>query len=356
MIALTILVLSLGGSVGYGMLKKWEREEKLHTYQEIKSLESKIEEAENLAKLNPLKAKSLIEQLDKEIALNEQKLGAGWVLGLKTRFNEFRTHNFRLLSDQDFPVVYDFKFLKEKEFGTTLISQNNSLVVADKHTGSAYRLNYASKTVETLIENSPELKNLIDASAYKNRLFFLTKDGIYELLGVTLKKIIENNNWVAPLELDTYQGNNLYVLDLSPGVIWKYQEAVKGWSEGKSYLVDKSLDLKSASSLSVDGNVWLSFEDGGVVKLLRGKREDFSLSGLETPFGKNNLIYTSEELGSLYILDRSNDRFLIFNKLGNFVKQYNNSLFGTTLSFVVNEAEKKIYFLKDQKIVSLEIK
>lgn len=359
-VILLLLIGALGLNVGLDLKRRLQQESKIKQNQEIRALESKIEETINLLRLNPLKAKSLIESIEKELSFLEQRGGnQEKILGLKTRFNEFREQNFRFLAKENFPVFYDFSFLKQDAIGPSLLQLGQSLVVVDKKSGSVWLLNSKTKKLETLEEDSSEIKELIDAASYGKRMFLLTTQGVYLLTEgeESLKRIIAGDpSWKGVAEIDTYQGNNLYLLDREAGVIWKYQEGVKGWGEKRSYLAKEELDLKSASSLAVDGSLWVSFEEGGIAKLFKGKREEFSVTGMDQVFGAGSVLYTLESLDNIYVLDRKNNRLAVLNKLGNFLNQYSSSVFSQTSSFVVSETEKKVYLLVEKKILTLEIK
>ena len=188
----------------------------------------------------------------------------------------------------------------------------------------------------------------------------LTLSGVYKFdLGSGKLELIipKDSSWSAVSEIDTYQGNNLYLLDKGGGKILKYGESNGQWGNKTMYFgSSSSIDLKSSVSMAIDGNVWLAFNDGGMIKLLRGKREDFSLTGLDSPFGENAFIYGNESVTNIYILDRKKSRLVVLNKLGRLIKTYNAEVFSNVASLSVDEKEKKIYLLLNKKIVMMDLK
>ena len=348
-------------SVSWGLLTQIRLQAKVNQNKELLSLESKIEEAISLLKLNPLKVKNLVVEIETQLAtLEDKNFDRERILGLKTRFEEFKSENFRIMEDNEFPLVYDFSFLNRDQVGTSLIYLDNSLALLDSFSGSFWRLNKESKKLETLVENSAELKESLDITSFGRRAYVLTLSGVYKFdLGSGKLELIipKDSSWSAVSEIDTYQGNNLYLLDKGGGKIWKYGESNGQWGSKTMYFgSSSSTDLKSAVSMAIDGNVWLAFNDGGMIKLLRGKREDFSLTGLDSPFGENAFMYGNESVTNIYVLDRKKSRLVVLNKLGRLIKAYNAEVFSNVTSLSVDEKEKKIYLLLNKKIVMMDIK
>lgn len=344
-------------SVGVGLKRQWDYQEFVSFSKNLHNLESKIEEAISLAKLNPLKSKRIFEEVGQELSsLETNSLGKEQVLGIRTKFDQAKSLGVKIYNESDFETLSTLN----QDFQPTLMSSiGDELYLLDPNTGVIEGLDKVSKKTSPFVQ-SPLLQDSHAITVFENILFILGKNGLYkiETPNSDLVKVVDSDNeWGNIVGIDNYQGKNIYLLDKGNGKTWKYQQLEKTWSGKKNYLLgDPGVDYKNASSFGVDGNIWFIFEDGGIVKTVKGKREDFNIGGLNSLFGKNTIIRASETLNNMYILDRSNNRLVFLNKIGNYVDQYTSVVFGSSLYFDVNEKEKKLYFLSQGKVYGLGLK
>ena len=80
-------------------------------------------------------------------------------------------------------------------------------------------------------------------------------------------------------------GGNLYVVDTKNGQIWRYRPGDKGF-EGPPepyFAANTKVDLTGVQSIDIDGNVWLLFADGRLLKFYGGEQKPFELKGLPDP-------------------------------------------------------------------------
>ncbi len=164
----------------------------------------------------------------------------------------------------------------------------------------------------------------------------------------TKKTIITNDNtWSSIGGICVYFGN-IYMLDKKSGQIFKFTKIDSGF--GKSNYLGTSQDFSNASALTIDGSVWILFEDGSIKKFTRGKPDDFRTSGLDTPLAKPSRIYTDADSNNVYILDNGNSRIVVLNKNGAYQTQYNTGILKTAKDFEVLEKDKKIFILSNNKV------
>jgi hypothetical protein len=69
-----------------------------------------------------------------------------------------------------------------------------------------------------------------------------------------------------------------------------------------------------------------------------------------------NAIYTNEEAGFVYILDKTGKRIVVLDKDGNYKAQYFSDRLSEANDLVVSEAQKKIILLAGSKLYFIEIK
>lgn len=166
------------------------------------------------------------------------------------------------------------------------------------------------------------------------------------------KQLIKNaSDWKAIGGLGTYLGN-IYVLDKKDGII-KY---VNGTSKQAYFASGVSPDLSNAVSMAIDTSIWVLKSDGTILKFTRGKEDSFSLTGLDKAFSSPTLIVTSVDDDNVYVLDKGNNRLVVFKKTGAFVGQYQTAIIKNADGLDINEKAKKAYILSGGTVYELDMK
>lgn len=167
------------------------------------------------------------------------------------------------------------------------------------------------------------------------------------------KVIIKNSSdWSTIGGLGTYLGN-MYVLDKKSGIL-KYISGGGGFS--KNTYFTGTVDVSHATSITIDGSVYILFSDGSIKKFTKGKPDDFTLSGLDKALKSPTRIFTTADDTNLYVLDNGNSRVVVLNKTGTYQSQYQSAIAAKAKDFDVLEKDKKIYVLNDAKMYEIDIK
>jgi len=148
--------------------------------------------------------------------------------------------------------------------------------------------------------------------------------------------------------------DNLYLLDRSSGSIYKQSGNGDSFNAGTVWLNDQSL-LTTIQDFTIDGNIWLINDQGEIVKLFKGQRQNFDYQRPNPLFGSGSSIMTTTKSSYLYILDPVNKRVAIIDKNGNIKDQYTSPKFDNLKSFAVDANEKIIYLLNGSTIYQLAI-
>lgn len=206
-----------------------------------------------------------------------------------------------------------------------------------------------SLLLTTFLKNSPLFVTQDEKSIYgidRNSVFTVDKKSKNK------KVIIENKNyWSDVGGLGVYFGN-VYVLDKKEGQIFKFS----GESFTKTnYLVSGAQDLLKSTSLTIDGSVWVLFENGEIKKFTRGKIDDLKISGLDKPFTKPSRIFTDGDTNNVYILDNGNSRIVVLGKSGIYQTQYQTTTLKDAREFEVLEKDKKVFILSGGKIWQIDL-
>jgi sugar lactone lactonase YvrE len=162
-----------------------------------------------------------------------------------------------------------------------------------------------------------------------------------------------------PQLVKSYSGN-LYVVDTRAGQLWRYRPTEKGY-EGQPepyFAAATKVDLSGVQSVEIDGNVWLLFADGRLLKFFGGEQKAFELKGLPDPLSAPSAVVSQLDGDLLYIADSGNGRILEFTKEGQFQRQFRpaqgNDLQGMRDLFL-DEAGDKLYILTADKLFKADV-
>lgn len=190
----------------------------------------------------------------------------------------------------------------------------------------------------------------------KEAIFAAGKDGIDEINKQTgkVQEIIDNSNaWNDIGGFGAYMGN-LYLLDKKTNQIYKFIKSNSSYTKA-AYFPTEEKSMSNAVSLAIDGSIYVLQTDGTVEKFTKGKKETFFLSGLPLPLSSPRKIATDLETQNIYILDPNNNRIVVVNKTGAFQTQYQSPHIKQATDFEVNEKDKTILILSQNKIYKVQM-
>src|SRR3989344_3886956 len=151
--------------------------------------------------------------------------------------------------------------------------------------------------------------------------------------------------------LGIYNGN-IYVLSKNDSQIFRF--AGKDFTKG-DYFSSSRPTLSNANAMTIDGAILILFSDGNVAKYTRGVSDNLSITNLDKPLSNPSRIFTDPDTQNVYILDNGNSRIVVLGKNGEYQAQYQAAEFKNAKDFDVREADKKIYFLSNGKIYSINL-
>lgn len=145
----------------------------------------------------------------------------------------------------------------------------------------------------------------------------------------------------------------LYALDPAANQIYRYPRATGGFGEKKNWLKEE-VSLARVSELTIDDNIYC-IQNNSVLKLFKGKKQDFSLENSNTPVNFDK-IFTNIDSQSLYVLDAENARIVQYNKAdGTIIRQYFSEKIKNGTSLSVDEQNKIAYISTSSELISLSI-
>jgi hypothetical protein len=115
--------------------------------------------------------------------------------------------------------------------------------------------------------------------------------------------------------------NNLYLLDGK--TIWKYPATDGGFgAKVKWTAAEADNALVNASTMAIDGSIWVGFPDGTLKEFTQGKPETITPSGLDQPLGKITSLWADTDHDLIYILDAAAGRIVIMKRTGEYAGQF----------------------------------
>ncbi|KKR07262.1 MAG: hypothetical protein UT32_C0014G0021 [Parcubacteria group bacterium GW2011_GWC2_39_14] len=222
-------------------------------------------------------------------------------------------------------------------------SNNNTLLEISNQTISKKIISSAGDIVNLFCED-----NSLYALTNQNKLLEY-KDGQLNSIGI---------NWMGGLQTITgaLYGDRLYVVDAAKEQIYKHQKADNKFNDAQTWIKNKKdAKLLTATSLSIDGNIYVLNKDGKINKFYNGELQEFKQALIEPALTNAQKIYTNLDLNNLYILE--DKRIIVLNKDGGLVNQYAfESLNSPITDIMILGKDEKIILTSENKIYSVKLK
>ena len=348
-----LLLALLVVSIGFGIRQ-----------QRIKSLKSKyepklsqarhdLEEAESLFTLDPKRARELfINSKNTVDQLLAEKISDPKIKELKGKIDEKQGSilgEYKILSN----LFIDLMLLSDGFIGDKLAAGVSKVYVLDKNGKKVVGAAVSTKKTE-IVAGPDQIASADSLAAYEDRVFTISENGVYE--ASDKGKLVIEKSWSGDPLIYAYAGN-IYVLDQGGSTILRFPGASGVFGARQVWLsATTKIDVSGLSGWSIDGSVWLAYKNGRIQKLSLGKKDAFQISGVSPNINGISGIFTGIDFKYLYILDKEAKRVVVLTKSGDYVAQYSDDLLGSAKDLVVSEKEKKIIFLTDGKLYSIELK
>jgi hypothetical protein len=119
--------------------------------------------------------------------------------------------------------------------------------------------------------------------------------------------------WGRATQIETYRGR-LYVADKGNNQIYRY--SIGRYDEATPWFQPTTqVNLANLSAMRIDGDIWLLYQDGKVVRYRSGEQLPYSLdSSVALPTQAVDLWVGQDGDDALYLVDPPLERILVFNK------------------------------------------
>lgn len=329
----------------------------------VQETERMYEEGQALLELNAVKGRERLMQAKILLApvadiVSDKTKEERYVTELYRRITETLTTAMHIYT-QEPQVFYDVALLKSEGTVTAIGVSSDTLVIGDAQQKAVYAISISSKT-GTIIGGGAGFENISAVDVQGTTVYVFTPEGVHKITtdnaSKTLASIKKGSEWGVIRAMSVF-GGSVYLLDTQNSRIWKYIATDSGFSELKEYLNPDTLpDLSRASSMAIDGSVWLGSSDGKILRFTQGKENTFVSKGIEPPLGQHLFVYTSDETKNLYILDTNNKRVVVVDKEGIYLAQYAWTSEVVPSQLAVSEKQGKILLLAAGKLFSIDLR
>jgi len=334
---IVLVILALSGA--YTIRNKSQREKLAKFNEHLTGASSKYSEGVAIIELNKSRARQILIEAEAEI---------------KSALSIFENNENAKKLSLDISAK-----LKETE---TL--ENLNLQVFYEASGAISGLTNGGKNLYVLSDDNIHEVNKLDKSTRKFKgpdsvssgffysdNVFVTSQGKIWKVDLKSEKTEEIGDVKDSGDIAVFLGNVYLLLDSQ---ISKLVPVEGGYAAAVDYLITPQ-KFSESSRFAIDGLIWTT-NKGQILKFLRGKKQDFEISGLTGEVGELGAIYTTSDFGNLYVIDRVNSALLVIDKDGVYQKSYQSSEFGKAFDIVVNDDESKVYLSVGSKVLEAPLR
>jgi hypothetical protein len=273
-------------------------------------------------------------------------------------------------------VVPIWDFNGEGQNLTRVVVGGDSVYVLDKGRNEVYRLILSSlgdsatpASPSTVIKKAEAVDDYVvsdlqdmtwveGSGSQRSRLMVLdTAGGLLgfdSTFGASSLPLGGQDKWQQPELTLGYQGK-LYIVDPKANQIWRYLPGEKGYEgDPEQYFASGSpTDLTGVQAIAIDGNVWLLFPDGRLLKFMVGEAQPFVPQGPPgTPKSPVDLAVPLDG-DRLYVADAGTGRILEYSKEGTLNRQFRpreGDILKDVRSLYLDEAAGALYILTGDRL------
>lgn len=355
-----VVALLLIGLAGFGFVSYSRSKERERITQLLSPIQSSFVQAQEQLDTDPIAARELLNQTVQKTEVLEKEQSESSAVSLITAKKQELADYLESISGREelneLDIFYDARLVKSDFIASGIDLRDSQLLLYDSGMKQLLIVQYDTKQVTAF--DLSEYEAVRSAVLNEGEIYVLT-DGIYKIQaseGSQPEEVrSEGDSNEAALLLDAYD-RYVYVVNPEKRNIYRYAEGEEGYSEPVGWMKSATgIQYDELRSIAVDGDVWLTTLDGQLKKFTSGREESFAIRGLETGFSTDIYVYTHEDLENLYVLDASNNRIVVIDKLGDFVKEYKSVSLGAASNIAVSEELGKVFAISGSIVYQIDL-
>lgn len=330
-----LVIFVLGASGGWTIFQKSKRANDSQFSQYLSSATSKYNEGVAIIGLNKSRAREIFVDAQKDA--NE----ALKINGKSSDVQKLLADILGKLKETEISSSVDFETVYEGSGELNSLSSDKDLyaISGDK----ILKVNTKDKTATDI-----ETGGISGGVVFSNSAFVISSDSVKKV-EFTGGKSEEVASGISGQDVAVFVGN-VYVLVHDQ--IAKFVPVEGGYVRSGNYL-NQTVNFTSDSRMTIDGSVWVT-NGSKVLNFLRGESQSFEISGI-SQLGNLGPIYTSNNMDTLYVVDKTNSALLVIAKDGIYKKSYQGVEFSRATDVVVDEKEENFYISVGSKILSAKL-
>ncbi len=307
-LVIAIIGFLLGGFFG---LRRWRKVRQSRVEKQLAAVEQAYQEAELLAPSDRQEAEKLYQQAREELsAINsdwKKEEQQKWQGKITAALEEPGEDSGKETSREELPVFLSLQEQDEGQEISDLSLLGEEIYWLDKKDQKIYRTDWKGEEI-TVLTGDERIKDSLAFFTTTGRTLLLTDAGLYQVTDKKLDKILEaDDEWGKITDLTTWFGN-IYLLDTGENTIWQYPAIEDGYANIRSWNEEDLPQLDS--SITINGAIWVTGE-GKLYRLWQGYLDEtFAIENLAA----ENLLFTTADFDNIYIVDKTNYRFLTVSK------------------------------------------
>jgi hypothetical protein len=169
-----------------------------------------------------------------------------------------------------------------------------------------------------------------------------------------------NNTLASSVKrLRSFDGK-LYTLDPATQQIMRYEPQGNGYPAAPTpYFAQAQPDLAKATDMAIDGNIYVVFSDGRLLKFKEGQPEPFEIRNLGEPLQQPAVVAIDQNVldSSVYVVDAALKRIVQFRPDGLFVRQFRAEAgaFDDVQDILVDERNNRLYVVNQGGLYSVAL-
>lgn len=344
-VILVFLIIGLGSSV---FLIKKHREETARAENfavKVEQIKLKLNEAEaNLIYQREKESLEKIletEKLFQELA-TEKKDEKLTYDGLSLKISKLKNNLLHI--EKSIPqIVTELVVNGQPINGQNLEIRGQTLVAAANK--SFYLINPQTKNIDKIVSTLEVIK---DIAVEDDIIYIVDQNNALQKYENAEFTSLETTLAAATTGL-TFYNNSIYTVQSGQAQIFKQKKSGAGFADPQAWLKIDS-PLKNPQDVCIDGNIFALDSENKIFKFYGGKAENFMEPIIEPKAKSLTKIFTNLDTKYLYVLDPTGKRIVTLNKEGELIQQYLFETLPSLTDFIVNEKEKAIYLLSENKI------
>ena len=342
---------------------QFEENKKIKTYnQDLVTIQEKIIEANNFFALKESslgaaeKANNLLKDCWHNLSfLENQSIGLSKELDVIINESKeqvlLKLYELNNLTDIENPELF-FEFNQEAFIPHKFLFFNENFYFYNPYSENIFYLKQDKESSIIEVRKKFTLSTALDNSV----IFFSRPNQLTALKNnFPIYSFLDSYNSHSSFDYLASFNNNLYFLNKKTGEIIKYP-FLGGyeWGSPENWLSSNTEKNINADSFTIDRSVWI-LKNNSIYQYYTGELiQEINLNIFpEIKFFSK--IFTSPKLSHIYILEPQEQRVVIIDKSGQFIKQFTSEKFDNILDIGVSDDEKSIYILNNLNLYKINI-